>query len=113
MLTNISLDPSVGPVNNNKPGIYYKMSNFRKFSMEKQDAINDRTHFEWLYDNYAPRAYGFITQFTDTKEHAEEVMTTVFLKVWAEIKSFDENADRKIQTILLLVCKPILKNKQL
>jgi len=86
------------------------MSNFEKYSTEKRD-VSDITTFERLYDSYAPQAFGFITTFADTKEQAEEYMTTVFLKVWDQIKTFDENADRKIQAILLMVCKPIFKNK--
>ena len=72
---------------------------------------NYRTHFEWLYDNYAPKAFGFITKHTDTKEQAEEYMMNVFLKVWENIKTFDKDAEKKIQQIVLMICKPIFKNK--
>ena len=49
----------------------------------------DRTYFEWLYDNYAPKAFGFSTKQTDIKEQADEMMINVFLKVWENIKTFD------------------------
>ena len=70
---------------------------------------NDRTHFVWLYDNYAPKAFGFITKNTETKEQAEEYMMNVFLKVWENIKTFDKDAEKKIQQIVLMVCNPFYK----
>lgn len=71
----------------------------------------DRTNFEWLYDTHAPKALGFITKHTDTKEQAEEFMMIVFLKVWENIKSFDKDPEKKIQQIVLMTCKPIYKKK--
>lgn len=85
--------------------------NTPKLKMVSNHINNDRTNFEWLYDKYAPKAFGFITQHADTKEQAEEYMMNVFLKVWENIKTFDIDAEKKIQQIVLMICKPIFKNK--
>ncbi len=78
---------------------------------EKQNAQNDRTYFEWLYDTHAPKAFGFITKHTNTKEQAEEYMMNVFLKVWDDIKNFNTDEEKKIQQIVLMICRPLFKNK--
>ncbi|MDQ6757276.1 MAG: hypothetical protein M3004_10110 [Bacteroidota bacterium] len=70
---------------------------------------SDRINFEYLYDTYAPKAFGFITKLTGTKEQAEEYMVNVFLKVWEDIRSFDIDAEKKIQKIVLITCKSIIK----
>ncbi len=80
-------------------------------SNHKEKQNDDRTIFEELYDKHSPKAFGFITQHTDTKEEAEEYMMNVFLKVWENIKAFDKDAEKKIQQIVLMICKPIYKNK--
>ncbi len=67
--------------------------------------------FELLYDTYAPKAFGFIVSRTNNKEKAEEYLTSVFLKVWQEIKTIDEQAEKKFLKILLLTCKPLYRNK--
>ncbi len=85
-----------------------KLKVISKNNMEHNFVI-DRTNFERLYDNYAPKAYGFITRHSDTKEQAEEFMVTVFLKVWENIKTFDHDAEKKIQQIVLMICKPLYK----
>lgn len=78
---------------------------------ENRDGQQDRTHFEWLYDTYAPKAFGFITKHTKTKEEAEDMMMHVFLKVWENIKSFDKDIEQKFKRIVLMTCKPMYKNK--
>jgi len=67
------------------------------------------TVFEELYDKHSPKAFGFIIHHADTKEQAEEYLEKVFLKVWENIKSFDDNADKKMQQIVLVICKPLYK----
>jgi hypothetical protein len=34
---------------------------------------------------------------------------TVFLKVWENIKTFDHDAEKKIQQIVLMICKPLYR----
>lgn len=86
---------------------HYNMQTLKSVSNYTKNT--DRTHFEWLYDTHAPKALGFITKHTDTKEQAEEFMMIVFLKVWENIKSFDKDAGKKIQQIVLMTCKPLYK----
>lgn len=78
---------------------------------EKQNTGHDHTNFVRLYDTYAPKAFGFITNHTTTKEQAEEFLMAVFLKVWADIKTFGSDPEKKIQQIVLMICKPIYKKK--
>ncbi|MEP6617214.1 MAG: sigma factor [Ginsengibacter sp.] len=68
---------------------------------------------EFLYDQYSPKVFGFISQYTDSKELAEQFLINVFLKVWEDIENFDVNPDKKIQQIVLLLSKPICKSKQM
>ncbi len=88
--------------------IHYNKPKLRMFS---NHIDNDRTNFEWLYDTYSPKVFGFVTKHSDTKEQAEEYLMNVFLKVWENIKIFDNEAEKKILQIVLMVCKPIYKNK--
>ncbi len=68
---------------------------------------NDYNKFELLYDTHAPKMLGFILNYTITKEIAEEYLIKVFLKVWDNIKTFEENVEAKILVIMLSICKPI------
>ena len=79
--------------------------------IQDQSPAYDYKVFESLYDTYAPKAFGFIAQYTDTKEEAEVFLKDVFLKAWGDIKNFDEHTEKKIMGILLSVCKPLYKNK--
>lgn len=79
---------------------------------EEQIANNDYKSFELLYDKYAPKAYGFITQYADTKEEADEFLKNVFLRAWDNIKTFDEHPEKKFVGILLSECRPLYKNKR-
>ena len=78
---------------------------------ENQNANHDLTNFERLYDMYAPKALGFISKHTNSKEEAEEFMTKIFLRVWQDIKTFEKDADKKIQRIVLMLCRPLYDNK--
>jgi len=71
---------------------------------------NHHKTFELLYDTYAPKAFGFIVRHTKDKKKAEEYLTNVFLKVWQEIETLEENTEKKFMKILLMTCKPIYKN---
>ncbi|MEO7294349.1 MAG: hypothetical protein ABIW34_14670 [Ginsengibacter sp.] len=98
---------------NDNATISYKIPNLKMFSIGSREAVQNLITFELLYDKYAPRAFGFITGYTDTKEQAEKFMTDVFLNVWADIKTFEKDPEKKIQHILLMVCKPIFKKNQI
>lgn len=80
--------------------------------MHGQNINDPYESFEVLYDKYAPKAFGFITKYTHTKEEAEEFLKHVFLKAWEDdIKIVDEHSEKKILNILLSICKPLYKNK--
>lgn len=74
-------------------------------SIEKEEY----TKFEYLYDTYAPKLYGFIKTYTRTKEEADQYMEKVFLQVCRDLNYFDSNAEKKLLNIVLLICRPLLK----
>ncbi len=47
-------------------------------------AAQDETALAELYDDLAPPLLGLILRILDTREEAEEVLQSVFLKVWRE-----------------------------
>ena len=67
--------------------------------------------FEMLYDKYSPKVFGFISQYADSKQEAEEYLVQVFLRLWNDIAVFDDAIENRILYIVLIVCKPIYKNK--
>ncbi len=75
----------------------------------EQSTDNHRKTFELLYDTYALKAFGFIVRHTNDKQKAEEYLTNVFLKVWQEIATLEDNTEKKFLKILLITCKPIYK----
>ncbi len=82
-----------------------------RISKHNQNTNYNHEAFELLYDKYAPKAFGFIKQYTNNKEEAEGFLIDVFLRAWDDIKTFDEHTEKKIMKILLSVCKPLYKNK--
>lgn len=73
----------------------------------------DYAKFEGIYNKYAPKLFGFITQYTHTKEHAELYMEKVFAQVARDLNYYDLNTENKLLNTVLLICKPILKPKKL
>ncbi len=71
----------------------------------------DYARFKKLYNTYAPKVYGFISKYAETKELSEQYMEKVFHQVWRDINYFNGNAEKKLMHIVLLVCKPVLKLK--
>jgi hypothetical protein len=71
--------------------------------------MNSYKTFELLYDKYAPKALGFITRYTNTKEQAEELLVNVFLEVWNEINKYEDCSEKIILKILLIKCRPLFK----
>jgi uncharacterized Ntn-hydrolase superfamily protein len=69
----------------------------------KQPTASDYSNFEALYDEYSPKAFGFIVKHTDTKQEAEELLSNVYLKIWQDIKNFENsaNTEKKIITLIL------------
>lgn len=70
---------------------------------------DDYAKVERLYDDYAPKIFGFITTYSQTKEEAEHYMEKVFEQVALDINYFDHNPERKLLNTVLSICKPLLK----
>ena len=73
---------------------------------------NVTAKFEQLYDRYSPKIFGFIRQYSASKEEAEEYLINVFCNVHKEINNLEVNDERSIQRIVLLTCKTIFKSQQ-
>ncbi len=80
------------------------------FDQAEQNTDFDR--FELLYDTYAPKIFGFILKYADTKDIAQDYLSRVFLKIWSDIKNFEANTEAKIMVILLAICKPLYKTEK-
>lgn len=94
------------------------IKNFARLRMvlaleQTQNSKTDKNKFIVLYDMYAPKIFGFIVKHTNTKSIAEDYLIKVFLKVWSNIKTLEENAEAKILAIMLAICKPIYQTKTL
>ena len=50
---------------------------------------NDRTAYEYLYDNYSAALYGVIHRIVTNEETANDVLQEAFVKIWNGIKSYD------------------------
>ena len=68
-----------------------------------EPTASDYTNFEALYDEYSAKVFGFIVKHTDTKHDAEELLSNVYLKIWGDIKNFENSTttEKKIISILL------------
>lgn len=73
--------------------------------------MNNFKTFESIYDQYAPKVFGFITRYTNTKHQAEELLANIFLEVWEEIKKGNEWSEKIIIKILLVKCRPLFKKQ--
>lgn len=51
----------------------------------------DEKGFNYLYDHYSGALYGVIFRIVTYREEANEVLQDVFIKIWNNIESFDEN----------------------
>ncbi|WP_410221242.1 RNA polymerase sigma factor [Pedobacter sp.] len=54
----------------------------------------DQNGFNYLYDNYAPAIYGVVIRVVSEKEHADEILQDVFVKIWKNIRQFDPERGR-------------------
>ena len=50
---------------------------------------NDRTAYEYLYDNYSAALYGVIHRIVSNEETANDVLQDAFVKIWNGIGSYD------------------------
>lgn len=56
--------------------------------------LHDEQAFSFLYDRYSKALFSIILQVIPQQELAEDVLQEVFLKIWQNIKSYDETKGR-------------------
>jgi RNA polymerase sigma-70 factor, ECF subfamily len=49
----------------------------------------DRTAFEMIFRSYYKRLHGFAYTYVKNREHAEDIVQTIFLKIWSNRDSWD------------------------
>lgn len=92
------------------PPEFIKISHPNKnYFRENTNDLRYKKYFELLYDKYAPQIFGYLIKQTHTKKLAEEYLIKVFLRIWDNIKTLEDNTEKNIIKILLIVCKPIYK----
>jgi RNA polymerase sigma factor (sigma-70 family) len=55
-------------------------------------ARHDLAALSELYDRFAPRVFGLITYILASRDEAEEILQEVFLRLWRECKSLDQES---------------------
>jgi RNA polymerase sigma-70 factor (ECF subfamily) len=55
---------------------------------------HDEQAFSFLYDRYSKALFSIILQIIPNQEIAEDVLQEVFVKIWQNIKSYDETKGR-------------------
>ena len=56
--------------------------------------LHDEQAFSFLYDRYSKALFSIILQVIPQQELAEDVLQEVFIKIWQNIKSYDETKGR-------------------
>ena len=54
----------------------------------------DQSAFSYLYDNYSGALYTVILAIVPDRELANDVLQEVFVKIWKQIESYDDNKGR-------------------
>lgn len=68
----------------------------------------DERAFKKLYDKYASEIYGFSLSLVKSKDHAEEIVQDVFLKIW-NLKE-DLDSDLSFKSFLFTIAKNLSLN---
>jgi RNA polymerase sigma-70 factor (ECF subfamily) len=71
---------------------------------------NDRTAYEYLYDNYSAALYGVIHRIVTNDETASDVLQDAFVKIWNGISSYDPKKG-KLFTWMLNICRNLAIDK--
>ncbi len=58
-------------------------------------ANEDKTAYQKLFEEYAPRIYSFSLKYLNNKSDAEELVQDVFLKIWEKRKTLDASLNIK------------------
>ncbi|MDQ6903740.1 MAG: hypothetical protein M3139_12090 [Bacteroidota bacterium] len=77
----------------------------RSKQIEERVISVDQSLFEFLYEKYSSKLFGFLICRTGSHEKAEELLMKVFLKIWEQIAAFDENEEKKVMIILFSICR--------
>jgi RNA polymerase sigma-70 factor (ECF subfamily) len=63
----------------------------------------DEKSFEVLVDRYMRPLYNFVFQIVQDRAQAEDIVQEIFVKVWKNLKSFDQN--KKFSTWIFAIAK--------
>jgi hypothetical protein len=91
-----------------KPGIFNSMKVINALDggeIKKKMISDDQSLFEILYEKYSSKMFGFLITRMESTEKAEELLIKVFSKVWEQIKTLNENEEKKIMVILFCTCR--------
>ncbi len=73
--------------------------------IKKKMISDDQSRFEFIYEKYSSKIFGFLISRTDSTEESEELLMEVFSKVWEQIDAFQDNEEKKIMVILFSICR--------
>ena len=65
---------------------------------------NERSAYEYLYDNYSGALYGVINRIVTDEETANDVLQDAFVKIWKAINDYDASKG-KLFTWMLNICR--------
>lgn len=65
---------------------------------------NERSAYEYLYDNYSNALYGVIHRIVTDDETASDVLQEAFVKIWKAINGYDSSKG-KLFTWMLNICR--------
>jgi RNA polymerase sigma factor (sigma-70 family) len=71
---------------------------------------NDRSAYEYLYDNYSSALYGVIHRVVGDDETASDVLQEAFVKIWNGIRTYDAQKG-KLFTWMLNICRNLAVDK--
>lgn len=69
--------------------------------------------FENLYNTYASKVYGFLNRYTECKEQKDLLMEEIFYRVWKDINSFGVDTEKRLLSIVLFMCRRVLKSSEM
>lgn len=88
--------------------------------MEKNNLLEAYKFYEILYDQYAPKAYGFLLGQLQKKQDAENVLMEIFEKIWEDLDTFKTDTEKRIKKIIVstyyqssIYQKGLIKHNQL
>jgi RNA polymerase sigma-70 factor (ECF subfamily) len=77
-----------------------------------RSAKQDLHAFAQLYDHYFPIIYSYTLNRCANREMAEDVTSSVFIKMIKEVKEFDENKSKTLKPLLFRMAHNLLIDQQ-